>query len=344
MARSGKDGKAGGAGPRMIQGAILSTVLASALWGASFPISRNALTFIDPYSLALARFAVAVLSVMVLLAVVFRPEESAVGGSRENLGTQLKSLLKSPIIWALGVLNAMGFLFQNMALLTTTAINVSLLVNVNVVVVAVMSVAFIGERLGVRGTAGIIMGAGGVILLTTKGDPSMVSRGSFVGDMYGLAAGLVWSAYIVLTKVALDRKRESIPPLAGDPLGLVAGVSTATAASLVIPWLLLSPAARGGLAGAASMFTMPALPSVLYLGIFSVVIAFYLWHLGLKSLPAWVSSLVLLCEVMFAAVIAMLWLGERLGVAEAAGGLLIVVGILLAQKSMTEGESGAKPP
>jgi drug/metabolite transporter (DMT)-like permease len=252
------------------------------------------------------------------------------------LRSELGELFTTPALWALGVLNATGFLFQNLALLHTTAINVSLLVNVNVVVVAVFSVVYLRDRLGPGGVLGILLGAGGIVLLTTEGDPEVVREGSFMGDMYALAAGLVWSGYIVLTKLTLDGRVRYSPSLGTDPLGLTAGISTTTGAALVVPCLAYWWYSGEGLDAPAAALAMPGPLHLAYLGIFSVVVAFYFWHRGLKALPAWASSLVLLCEVMFAAALSMLWLGEVLGPTEGLGGLLILAGIILAERGLRE--------
>ena len=68
---------------------------------------------------------------------------------------------------------------------------------------------------------------------------------------------------------------------------------------------------------------------IVYLGIFCNVIPFTLWTFGLRYLPTTTSTIILLVEVLVAAVLAMILLQEFLTIMGMLGGSLIVVAIIV---------------
>ena len=90
-------------------------LLASVLWGTSFPGSKLTVGTVDPLFLTFARMGLgAALGVTVL-----------VGLRRLD-----SKMFPEPIVWILGAINAIGFDFQNEGILLTTASRTALLVNV----------------------------------------------------------------------------------------------------------------------------------------------------------------------------------------------------------------------
>src|SRR5437773_6803011 len=97
-------------------------LLASVLWGTSFPGSKLTVDSVDPLFLTFARMALgASLGLLVLAA----------------MGRLDRRIFREPIVWILGAVNAIGFDLQNEGILLTTASKTALLVNVNIVFIAI---------------------------------------------------------------------------------------------------------------------------------------------------------------------------------------------------------------
>jgi uncharacterized membrane protein len=120
------------------------------------------------------RFLLAALVVLAYLLVARRP---------------IRRLVSGKILWILGITNGLGFVMEIFGLNFTTATKASLLVNVNVVFMAIFSALLLGERIRLRAKAGIVIGLVGVFLITTGGDISAISGGTMMGDMIIFAGG-----------------------------------------------------------------------------------------------------------------------------------------------------------
>src|SRR5438309_1296716 len=187
-------------------------LLASVLWGTSFPGSKLTVDTVDPLFLTFARMALgASLGLLVLAA----------------MGRLDRRIFREPIVWILGAVNAIGFDLQNEGILLTTASKTALLVNVNIVFIAILMVLFFGETVRWQKVAGIALGVFGVVVLATRFDPSSLGGGAFLGDVLVFVAGLVWAFYVIGAKKMVDR--------GADYVALTAGILATTALLAAIP-------------------------------------------------------------------------------------------------------------
>src|SRR5438445_8439396 len=139
-------------------------------------------------------------------------------------------VFREPIVWALGLVNAIGFDLQNEGIVLTTASKTALLVNVNVVFIAILMVLFFREAVTGSKVAGILVGVFGVVVLATKLNPSSLAGGQFAGDLLVFVAGLVWAFYVGGLKWRVDP--------GGGPVALAAGILVATAGRRAPPPLV----------------------------------------------------------------------------------------------------------
>src|SRR5712664_4025206 len=187
-ARNSRDGEssapaethipASGLGPAMASQRrdYVLILLASVLWGTSFPGSKLTVGTVDPLFLTFARMAIGALLGMAVLAALRRLDFR---------------VFREPLVWILGAINAVGFELQNEGILLTTASKTALLVNVNVVIIPVLMVLFFREAMTRLKVAGILIGTFGVVVVATKLDPASLAGGQFVGDILVFVAGVV---------------------------------------------------------------------------------------------------------------------------------------------------------
>ena len=175
--------------------AIVVLVISSILWGSSFVSIKIGLEYVNPYDFAFLRLAVA--SAIMVSALVIR------GGMR-------LSVLKEGSVWILGLLNGFAFSLQYLGLLYTTAGKTALLVNLNVVIVALLSWRMFGERIGSSKILGVALGVIGAAMIATNGDLSTLMQGEIIGDVLVFSAGLVWAFFIVLLKRILSQSERNV--------------------------------------------------------------------------------------------------------------------------------------
>src|SRR5213596_158697 len=277
-------------------------LLASILWGTSFPGSKLTVGTVDPLFLTFARMAIgAVLGLMVLAAT-----------RRLHL-----EVFCQPLVWVLGAINAIGFELQNEGILLTTASKTALLVNVNVVIIPVLMVLFFREAMTRLKVAGILIGTLGVVVVATKLDLASLAGGQFAGDLLVFVAGVVWAFYVVGAKRMVDR--------GGDYVALTAGILSTTALLAAIPLFFVGwplPTSAGGWLGIA------------YLGLVPTFTPLMLYVASMRTISPTISGILILLEVVVAAILSFVFLQDALSAYTVAGGAMILLGAFV----VTRGE------
>jgi drug/metabolite transporter (DMT)-like permease len=279
--------------------AILLTVVASLLWGTSFPGTKWGLGYVgnDVFFLWL-RFLIA--TAVTLSVVLFFRKMSL-------------SIFRNPVIWLIGAFNAGGFLMQYVGLTITTASKTSLLVDINVVAVAIISFFVFRERLGKLQVSGIMLGCLGILLLTLN-DELVFDVNQLPGDIIVFMAGWSWAFFIVLNKKLLDKHT---------------GIELSSAAIVTcLVWLTL-PTGYLFLTGADFSVQTNGWAAIVYLGLACTSAAILLWALGLEGVSATASATIMLIEVLTALAISFTLLNETMSAAAALGAALVLAAIYL---------------
>ena len=269
-------------------------LLASVLWGTSFPGSKLTVGTVDPLFLTFARMALGAALGTVVLAALRRLDVR---------------IFREPVVWALGAVNALGFDLQNEGIVLTTASKTALLVNVNVVFIAILMVLFFREAMTRSKIAGILIGVFGVVVLATKLDPNSLTGGQFAGDVLVFVAGAVWAFYVAGLKWRVDRGGDFVAFTAAI---LVASAAFATLPLIVIGWPL--PTNTTGWLG------------IVYLGLVPTFAPLLLYVASMRTVSPTISALLILLEVVVAAILSFLLLRDSLDAFTFAGGALILFG------------------
>ncbi|MEW5937283.1 MAG: DMT family transporter [Candidatus Thermoplasmatota archaeon] len=281
-------------------------LLSSFFWGSSFVAAKIGLEAISPLPYLALRLAIAAPLGGLLILSVHQSAAHTLADRR---------------VWGLGALNALAFAMQYWGLQHTTSTNAALLVTLNVVVVALLSVLVLRERLSLRLLSAVGLGSVGVILVTGGEDllhgrmGAILRSSTLLGDLLSMGAGVTWAVYIVITKRVLVSKRSPLSPEA-----LAGGVTIATlppilAVSFFYPWSGATDPLVIGLAG--------------YLALFCTIVAFLLWLKGLKTMSATATSVIVLLELLFAALLGALILSDRLSFVSSMGAALICAAAIL---------------
>jgi drug/metabolite transporter (DMT)-like permease len=290
------------------RGAVLATLAAGFLWGSSFAVIKIGLRSIDPFWFVFLRFACA--SVVALTCI------AAIG----KLG-EVKRLLRDPLVIWLGVMNAAGFVFQFKGQTLTTAGNAALLINMCTIFVAIASRFLFRERFGLFKVSAVILGAVGAFLVTSGGRASFAAGPALHGDLLILVAAFLWTFFIILDKKIVGGKGL-------DVRALTAAMVSVTALTALPIALVFGRGAFPSLS--PEWWTIP------YTAVLCTVIPFFLWTWGLRQITATMSSVIMMSEIVFALVLAMIILGERLSLGGLMGSALILAAVGLASRESVE--------
>ncbi len=294
--------------------ALAETVATALLWGTSFPVIGYGIRLgLDPKLFVFLRFGAAAPPMLVIARLFHKP---------------IVASLKSREVWALGLLNAAGFVSQFIGQGYTDASVAALLVNLSVLIAAIGSAAALHERFTRTKLTGTLLAVLGILLLTTRGNLGQLARSQLVGDAFYLVSAVTWGIYIIYNKRKTDEKK-------WDPVSVTGSILLLTAA-FTSPLLLFT------LPGGTSL-TVTEWLIVGYTAVFNTVVPFTLYQLGLRFLTATSSAIVLMLEIVTAVAISAAFLGEVLNTVSILGAVSIISSIFLVSGAEIFGKSLSAP-
>jgi drug/metabolite transporter (DMT)-like permease len=277
--------------------AVLFTVIASSLWGTSFPAIKIGLQFMDAYTFVFLRFFFALL---IMFAIVLFSKNFTFNFNKR-------------LIIFLGFINGIAYLLQYIGMSSTSASKSSLLVNLTVVWVALLSPILLKEKIGRKKLTGVILSLLGIVFVTTNLDFQSFAIGNIMGDFIVIAAGLIWAIFILYNK-----------PLVNETKNLTMSL-TWLLFFTIIPLIPVVPFS------AKNFLTLPweAWSAIFYTAIFCWNIPYYIWSKGLRKISAVTSSVILLNEIIVSVIISTIFLGDSLTVVTGIGAVFIMFAIML---------------
>jgi drug/metabolite transporter (DMT)-like permease len=232
------------------------------------------------------------------------------------------------IMLALGVL---GTTFCNLTsyagLKYTTAVSGSILNSFVPVIIVAISWAFLGERLRASQWAGVAISLTGVLSIVGRGDPMVILTLSLnLGDLWILGSTLLWALYTVCL-------RWRPPDL--HPLGLL-GANAIVGVVAMLPVYLWSLSQ-----GLHITWTAGAMAGLAYVGVFPSVLGYIFWNNAVARVGPNKAGMFMHLMPVFASLLAIAFLGERLHLFHVAGMAMIFGGIWLTSRTDNpEAEAG----
>ncbi len=212
-------------------------------------------------------------------------------------------------------------LFQTLmyeALQTTTAVNAVLLLSTCPVFIVIGNTLYYREALGLLTVCGVCLSLCGAIVLISHGDiATLLQLNFYTGDLLMLIACLTWAIY----SIALNKK-----PAGLSQLSLLLSTTIVGVIVLII-WSLFSDRQHP-----ISSWSTDVFGALVFLGVFSSVVAFLCWNRGVELIGSNNAGVFLHLIPLFTALLSYALLGEGLSVYHLVGAVLIFSGIAVFSK------------
>jgi drug/metabolite transporter (DMT)-like permease len=289
----------------------LFAVGATAIWSGNFIIARGLNESIPPVTLAFWRWFVAVI---VFLPFALKPLLAE------------RDILKKHIPY-LSITSFLGITLFNTLIYvaghTTTAINLSLISITFPVFIVLFSRLFLRELITANKWIGIILVAGGVVLLITNGTPSKLLDVSFaIGDIWMLVAAVTFAVYSILIKRKPDQLSIWAFQLSTFILGII----------FLLPFFIWEY-----VSAPPPEFDTKTVLSIFYVGIFASLAAFVLWNKAIVAVGPSKAGMIYYTLPLFSGFLAYLFLKETISIIHFYCAVLIVSGIITANYESKRG-------
>ena len=275
-------------------------ILTAAIWGFAFVVVKDSVDTIPPVYMVLIRYTIAA----VLLGFVLIP--------------QFKKLNRYYWIHGAvtGLMLALGYITQTIGCKYTTAGKNAFLTTIYVILIPLISWPLNKKRPHFVVFLSAVMALVGIGLLALRNEGGVL--GFNVGDILTLICGLFYALHIIFTaKFSQDK----------NPV-ILTWIQFIVAA--VFSWAV-SPLIDGSFS-VALLKSSRVIFSMLYLGIFSSLVAFLLQNICLKYMESSLASLFLSLESVFGVIFSTIFLRERMTLVMIIGCVLIFAAITIADQ------------
>jgi drug/metabolite transporter (DMT)-like permease len=286
---------------RRVAGALCGLIAAS-IWGGMYVVSDVVLDVVPPATLVLIRYVIAL--PVLWLAMRFAHDR----------GIQRADWPKLALTAFVGF--GVSLLAQFAGTKLSTAAAGALITSATPAFIVLFAWLILRERASGRQWVGLGIATIGVLVVSLLGDQPVTEEATnpLLGNLLLIVAAVTWALYSVLVKLNAQKYTALAITLAVTAFG--------------IP--IIAPVAAIELrTQTIGTITLPVALGLLYIGIASTAIAFFLWNKSFELLDAATASLFFFAQPVVGALLSAIFLGQTLGWSFIAGGGLILLGALL---------------
>ena len=271
------------------------------IWGYTFPVIKNVLELIPPFTFLTYRFLLA--SSVIFL--IFQKKLK-----RITLQTVSKGFL-------LGIFLFIGYFGQTVGTQFTTATKTAFITGISVVLVPLFSFFWVREKLRLNSLLGVLLATIGLFLMNSNGELYLLNK----GDALIFLCAVGFALYIVAVHVYTKEY---------DYVQLVfIQLVTVFLMSFLMSLLFEREALHFS-------YNLPVLWAIVVTGIFATAFALYLQNRFQQYSSPTKIAIIFSTEPVFGALFSHLILGETIGVFGVIGGIAIFIGMLIAQLEKDE--------
>lgn len=288
--------------------AYVGLILTPLFWAGNAVVAKGAVENIPPMSMSFWRW---VLALAILL-------PFGIPGVRKHwpLVQQHWRSMLALATFSVAAFNSLLYI----AAVTTSATNIALINATIPIFVALLAWLILGNRTRPIQVLGIGLAILGILAVISRGDlATFTELRAQPGDLVMVCAVFSWGLFSVL----LQRQNVPLPPLTFLTVQIALGTLVILPVYLV-DLLFIS--------GGFELNRNTALPMI-YFAIFPGILAYAFWNHGVYRIGPARAAMFMYLTPVFAAILAGIFLGERLGAPHITGGLLILAGLFLATRT-----------
>jgi drug/metabolite transporter (DMT)-like permease len=280
----------------------LSGLIAASIWGGMYVVSDAVLDVVPPATLVLLRYVIA----LPVLWIAARMSQTR--------GIQRADWSKLALTAFVGF--GVSLLAQFAGTKLSTAAAGALITSATPAFIVLFAWWILHERASGRQWLGLGIATIGVLVVSLLGDQpaSEAATNPLLGNLLLIVAAVSWALYSVLVRLHSQKYTALAITLAVTAFGI----------PIVAPVAAIELQTQ-----AIGTLTVPAILGILYIGIGSTAIAFFLWNKSFELLAAATASLFFFAQPVVGTLLAAIFRGEQLGWSFFAGGALILLGALL---------------
>jgi drug/metabolite transporter (DMT)-like permease len=290
--------------PRLHASPYLLLSLTSLFWSLNWVIGRGIVGHVSPFALTFARWVTAVAVMLPFAWPLIRQHWP-------TIRRDWKAIVWLAF-WGTGLHNA----FAYVGLQYTTATNGVILNSSIPVMIILLGWIVYRETITRLQALGVFISLTGILAIISHGDLSLLAQLSLnKGDLIVLVGMVFWAAYTVFLRM----KPAGLPGLALLACCGCVGVV------MLLPFFAFEMLFMAG----RVEFTPATIGAVLYLGIFPSFVGYIFWNRGVAEVGPNVAGIFVHLMPAFGALLAWLFLGERVQAYHFVGIALILAGIAL---------------
>ena len=293
-----------------------------AIWGSTFVFTKMLLLAgLSPAQIFTLRFIIAY--VLLLAYSLFLDKRSGRSERTHHFSLFTSSLKDELLMVALGITGgSVYFLAENAAMLYTTATNTSLIV-CSCPLFAMLLVAIVyrhSEHISKLQALGSVLACLGMAIVVLNGH--FVLHLSPLGDMLAFGACLCWAVYTLLVRRVVEKYSTLFITRKVFFYGLLT----------IIPYYILNPSEITLFTIHYSLFTLPVILNLLFLGVVASMLCYLLWNWVISKLGAVTATNWVYFNPITTILFAWWLLHEQITLWFLLGTVLILVGMYLADK------------
>lgn len=289
--------------------AYIYLLVVAVIWGAATPVIKFTLQGISPFSFLTYRFFLAALLGLLVLPFLKRGR------------TEIKNNFWEVILYGFVTTTlTLGLLF--LGLNRTTVLDTVLIATVSPLIIAIFGAIFLKEHITNREKVGIGIALFGTLL--TVFEP-LLSDGF---QEFRIVGNLLVIAYLITNafSATLAKKlvRKDVPSFSLTNISFIVGFIT------LVPFLFFE-STPSHLVQKVSTLSFPYHLGVFYMAFLSGTLAYFLWVKGQKSIEVSEAGIFSYLQPIFAAPLAVFWLGEKISIPFIIGAIFIAAGVFIAE-------------
>jgi len=302
--------------------AYLSLLTTVAIWGIAGPVIKVTLHDLQPFTFLALRFFI---NTIVISPILFLYLKRLKTQSTNHPIIQLSDIPRLFFLTLLGTTSTLALIFFGMdrtSALDATLISATapLFIVIGGSLVCIKGVVCLKETVTQWEKIGLTIALAGVgiTILQPFLEQGIFAKGNLLGNLLVFASNFTWAAFTLFAK---EDFRRYTPFLI-------------TASSFIFGFFTFLPLAlleNPNLLNTIYHLPLTACLGVLYMSLFSSVVAYFTYAWGVEKIEASKAALFLYLQPLFAAPFAYLWLGEKITPAFILGAAVIATGVVLTE-------------